>query len=310
MYVYVLLLLLWWWWFQVDWRYPPADHSDFAFDPNASIFAVAPVSQVAHFAEQKQHSAQEEDAGTKGSDEGDTATATTIDHIVHTSVINRQADMPAIFVTSLTFRRRDLMTHDPGCDSESSSEGEDEEDLDNPTPDANANAHANASANANANANASASAGAGVGVGKKVRMHRHWRKKNLDVVSSVAIFSQWGFLPVFQSILKFALRNLGTPAFQMERFFAELVGTCLPPPYLAADAACPSLQLSLRGDRLYSIAECRQLQGAVPCHLPILPPMHPATCGLGDIECVRTLLRLLGPATIVKCLGCVLRCPF
>ena len=59
----------------VDWRCPSADHPDFAFDPNASVFAAAPTSHIERLSQQTDGSKPQ--------------------YLVHTSVINRQ--VPALY---------------------------------------------------------------------------------------------------------------------------------------------------------------------------------------------------------------------
>jgi hypothetical protein len=59
----------------VDWRFPLTDHKDFAFDPHAAIFAVAPEAQLTRAA-----AAADKDTHNAGGGS----------YFVHTSIINRR----------------------------------------------------------------------------------------------------------------------------------------------------------------------------------------------------------------------------
>ena len=163
-----------------------------------------------------------------------------------------QADLPAIFVTSLTFWRSELLpptTASPQSTAEGDRDGSRE-------------------------------------------------------VSCLAIFSQWPFTQIFEHILHFLIRNLGTPAFRIDRFVQELTAVELPALYATGAGPAPSMTLSLRGDCLYVN---RVLQPAsAPCDLPILPPTFPCTTGLTELSNVERLLELLSPTTVVKCIGYLL----
>lgn len=231
----------------MEWRYPSDDHEDFVFDPNASVFAAAPPAQLA---------LERQDDAASASPTTPTANTS---YIVHTSIINRQADMPAIFVTSLTFWRDDLLAPIDDEHTGSGGGGDAQHDDDD------------------------------------AKFGNSGQKR--DGVSSLAIFSQWGFLEAFEQILHFMMRNLGTPAFRIDRFVAELCEVMLPEAYATGTEPAPAIRVSLMGDCLYNAFGELQLSSQL-CQFRVLPPAFPSTVAVSETSSLARLLQRLSPATV------------
>lgn len=131
-------------------------------------------------------------------------------------------------------------------------------------------------------------------------------------VSCITLFSQWGFLPAFEHILQYIIRNLDSSAFQMQHFLAELCQEKVPQQFSTAEGPAPLFTLCLNGDNT-AITENQNMLfdnvNQVPSRttrIQIESPAYPPVLPLFDTSCLRRLLHLLSPQTVVKCLGYLL----